>query len=208
VPLRERNALLLAAGYAPGYPESRLTDAELAEVLAATRRVLDAHDPFPGVVLDRAWNIVATNRAASTFTRALPAFLAQPPVNVFRASLHPEGLARFTDNFAEWAGHLLAMLRRATDRTGDARLAALLAEVMDYPNVRALPAVADPPEARMPVIVNCVLATHLGRLRLFTTLTTFGSPRDITLDELCIELFYPADAASRALLEQLAAEAR
>ena len=207
VPLRERNAMLLAAGFAPGYSEGRLSDAELATVLAATQRVLDAHDPFPGVVLDRYWNIVGGNRAAAAFTRALPAWLAQPPVNVFRASLHPEGLARLTENFAEWARHLLTTLRRAAERTADDRLAALLAEVLEYPNVRALP---DPlgreaPDERAPVIVPCVLATHHGRMRLFTTLTTFGSPRDITLDELCIELFYPADAATRAILEAMAA---
>jgi hypothetical protein len=166
--------------------------------------VLDAHDPFPGLVLDRCWNVVATNRAAAALGAALPPALAGPPLNVFRASLHPEGLARLTVNFAEWAHHLLATLRRGVERSGDERLAALLEEVSAYPNVRALSAdeqrrVA---EARAPVVVPCVLDTHAGRMRLFTTLTTFGSPRDITLDELCIELFYPADEATRTLLER------
>ena len=203
VPLRERNAMLLAAGFAPSYTQSRLTDAELAEVLAATRRVLDAHDPFPGLVLDRYWNVVATNRAAGALSAALPPALATPPINVFRASLHPDGLARLTVNFSEWAHHLLATLRRAVERTTDERLAALLAEVNDYPNVRALSATEQRrvAEARTPVVVSCVLDTHVGRMSLFTTLTTFGSPRDITLDELCIELFYPADESTRALLE-------
>ena len=206
VPLRERNALLLAAGFAPSYSERKLSDAELAEVLAATRRVLDAHDPFPGLVLDRYWNVLATNKAAGSLAAALPPALAAAPINVFRASLHPEGLARLTANFAEWAHYLLATLRRAADRTNDARLAELLAEVSDYPNVRALSAAEQRrvAETRVPVIVPCVLDTHRGRMSLFTTLTTFGSPRDITLDELCIELFYPADEATRALLEAAA----
>ena len=148
VPLRERNAMLLAAGFAPSYSESRLSDDELREVLAATRRVLDAHDPFPGLVLDRYWNVVATNRAAAAFGAALPPALVGPPLNVFRASLHPEGLARLTVNFAEWAHHLLATLRRGVERTGDERLAALLEEVSAYPNVRALSAERAAPRGR------------------------------------------------------------
>jgi transcriptional regulator with XRE-family HTH domain len=204
VPLRERNAMLVAAGFAPSYSESRLSDDELREVLAATRRVLEAHDPFPGLVLDRCWNVVATNRAAAALGAALPPALAGPPLNVFRASLHPEGLARLTANFAEWAHHLLATLRRGVERSGDERLAALLEEVSAYPNVRALSPDEQRrgAEARAPVVVPCVLDTHAGRMRLFTTLTTFGSARDITLDELCIELFYPADEATRTLLER------
>jgi len=203
VPLRERNGLLLAAGFAPRYSEKSLDQAEMDGVRAALERILAAHDPLPGVVLDRQWNVVLANRGAGLLADLLPAALKTPSINVFRASLHPEGIARFTENLAEWAAILVGSLRRATQRTADAQLDALLHEVLAYPNVRAVLDGADAAEPAAPVlIVPCVLALPVGRVSLFTTLTTFGTPRDITLDELCIELFYPADAASGELLRR------
>lgn len=204
VPLRERNHLLLAAGYAPRYAERGLDDAGMLQVRRALERLLRAHEPNPGLVLDRQWNVVLANRSALALAGLLPAALLQPAFNVFRASLHPQGLAALTENFAEWAGVLLATLRRAIAASGDASLMQLEQEVLAYPNVAAL-APAHPPGAvtDVPLLVPCTLRLPQGRLSMFTTLTTFGTPRDITLDELSIELFYPSDSASEALLRAL-----
>lgn len=204
VPLRERNQLLLAAGYAPRYGEAALDSQDLAPVRAALQRLLDAHDPYPGLVLDRQWNVVLANPAALALTAQLPPALAAPPLNVFRVSLHPQGLAAHTANFAEWAGHLLDTLQRAVQHSADAALLDLQRELLAYPNVQALldqRATTPVPQPTAPaLLVPCVLDLPQGRVSLFTTLTTFGTPRDVTLQELCVELFYPADAASEALL--------
>lgn len=202
MPLRDRNRLLLAAGYAPRYTEQALDDAALAGVRAMLQRLLDAHQPYPGLVLDRQWNVVLANPAAQALAALLPPALAAPTLNVFRASLHPEGLAARTENFAEWAGHLLDMLQRAVAASGaDPALLALQDEVLSYPTARALAARRTAGDAALPpLLLPCVLRLPQGRVSLFTTLTTFGTPRDITLQELCVELFYPADAASQALL--------
>lgn len=204
LPLRERNRLLLAAGYAPRYGERDWHSDGMAPVRAALQRLLDAHQPYPGLVLDRQWNVVQANAAAETLAAALPAHLKTPQFNVFRASLHPEGMAAHTLNFDEWGGYLLDALHRAVlSSGGDAALAALESEVLAYPNVAPLRERAEqqPAPAAPPLLVPCVLQwPGGGRLSLFTTLTTFGTPRDVTLDELCVELFYPADAQSEALL--------
>lgn len=206
VPLRERNALLLAAGYAPRYPERALGADDMARVRGALQRLLAAHDPMPGLVLDRQWNVVMANAGAARLVDLLPSHLAGPPLNVFRASLHPEGLARLTGNLAEWGALLVGALRRAVQRTADPALAALLAEVLAYPTVQSF-AVAEGRAAQDPLhlLVPCVLDLPAGRISLFTTLTTFGTPRDVTLEELCVELFYPADEASAALWREPAA---
>lgn len=204
VPLRERNDLLLAAGFAPRYAERTLQEADMAGVRDALERILAAHDPLPGLVVDRHWNVVLANGGGRRLAAALPPALTTPTINVFRASLHPDGLARITENFAEWAGIALGALRRQVQRFGDPQLQALLDEVQAYPNVQAAlgaAASAEAPAAAMPLLVPFVLRLPAGRVSLFTTLTTFGTPRDITLEELCIELFYPADAESAALLK-------
>jgi transcriptional regulator with XRE-family HTH domain len=202
VPLRERNQLLLAAGYAPRFAEHRLAEPGMASVLAALQRLLDAHQPYPGVVLDRHWNVVLANGAAQALASLLPETLRTPTLNIFRASLHPAGLAALTLNFAEWGRYLLAKLQRLA--ATDPAMQALADEMLQHAEVRAL---CDrlPPSLENSLLVPCVMALPFGRVSLFTTLTTFGTPRDITLDELCVELFYPSDAASEALLRQAAA---
>lgn len=206
VPLRERNHLLLAAGYAPRYAERRLDAAAMEQVRVALQRLLDAHDPYPGVVLDRQWNVVLGSRAAHNLIALLPPRLRQPPLNMMRASLHPEGFAAHTANFDDWGGYLVDALQRLAARTGDPALLALECELLDYPNVKAMLARRRDAAAPTPVplLVPCILDVPPGRLSLFTTLTTFGSPRDVTLDELCVELFYPSDPPSEALLRALA----
>ena len=204
VPLRERNRLLLAAGYAPRYMARTLDDARMHQVRSALDRLLRLHEPNPGFVLDRQWNVVLANGSALALAALLPDHLKQPTINVFRASLHPQGLAALTENFPAWAGYLLNTLRRAIDSSGDATMVAMEQEVLAYPNVAVL---ASTPSAdalaETPLLVPCVLRLPQGRLSMFTTLTSFGTPRDITLDELSVELFYPADDNTEALLRVL-----
>lgn len=206
LPLRERNRLLLSGGYAPRFTQRPLAAHDMRPVHQALERLLAAHQPFPGLVLDRCWNVVLANPAALGLAALLPEALRGPPLNVLRASLHPEGFARFTRNFDDWAGHLLAALARALDATADPALQALDDELRAYPNVQALLRRGPHAVPATPgLVLPCVLALPQGELSMFTTLASFGTPRDVTLDELCIELFYPADAATEARLRQAAA---
>jgi len=210
VPLRQRNALLLAAGYAPRFSELPLDAPSMLPLRRSIQRMLDAHDPYPGVVIDRCWNIVMSNRAAAALVAALPPELTEPPLNVYRVCLHPDGLAAVTLDFRPWAAYLLDQLRRAIDSTGDERLLAIRAEVTAYPNIAAL--AAGPPDEREdreepeepPLLVPWTIERDGQVLSLFTTLTTFGTPRDITLEELAIELFFPADEHTDKLLHAAA----
>ena len=200
VPLRERNALLLAAGYAPRFPHSPLDDPAMERALSSVERMLRAHNPYPGVAIDRQWNVVSANTAAGALTAGLPAHVAGPPLNVYRACLHPDGLAARTINFDEFSDYLLGQLRRSVALTGDAELRALEREVSRYPTIAATPRRPLGYDRDPSVVVPLRLRTETGEMALFTTLTTFGTPRDVTLDELAIELFYPADDATEAAL--------
>ena len=201
VPLRDRNALLLAAGYAPRFTETSIDAPAMAHVRASLQRLLSTHDPYPGVVLDRRWNVVLANEAAGGLIAGLPPELLLPSMNIFRLSLHPDGLAAITLNFAEWASYLLSQLRRLVVMSGDEGLVALEAEVLAYPNVVDLIGTGGLLAAEdTPLLIPCRLAVGGVELSLFTTLATFGTPRDITLDELAVELFFPADDATEAVL--------
>jgi transcriptional regulator with XRE-family HTH domain len=201
VPLRDRNALLLAAGYAPRYHETAIDDPVSQHVRASLERLLRTHEPYPGVVLDRSWNVVLANEAAGRLIAGVPESLLRPTANIFRASLHPDGLAAITLNFDEWARYLLLQLRRLVTTSGDPTLTALQDEVLAYPNVLDLIARhPDGEDDRPQLLVPCRLVVDGVELSLFTTLTTFGTPRDITLDELAVELFFPADDATDAVL--------
>jgi transcriptional regulator with XRE-family HTH domain len=201
VPLRERNTLLLAAGYAPRYAERSLEDPSMGTVRSSLERMLDAHEPFPGVVIDRAWNVVLANRAASSLIEGLPDHVLGPTLNVYRVCLHPDGLAARTRNLSAWAGYLVRTLRRSVVLTGDPALQAILDEVSAYPDIADLVAAPASTGWDEPPLLVPLEVTLGGRdLSLFTTLTTFGTPRDITLDELAVELFFPADDATRAAL--------
>lgn len=201
VPLRERNTMLLAAGYAPRYSETSLDDEAMATVRGSLQRMLDAHDPYPGVVIDRAWNVLLANGAALALTEGLPEHLLTPTVNVFRVCLHPDGLASRTTNFQDWAGYLLRQIRRTIQLTGDAQVESIEAEVQGYPNVADLPTDLLGPWDEPPLLLPFTLVRDGVELSLFTTLTTFGTPRDITLEELSVELFFPADDATARLLD-------
>ena len=191
LPLRERNRLLLAAGYAPVFTESSLGSPQLAAVSEAVRQVLDGHEPYPAAVVDRWWNLVDGSAGLAVLTEGLPAALLEPPVNVLRASLHPDGLAPRILNLGQWRGHLLARLRQQVELTADPQLAELLAELQEYPGADAGPEPA--PALAVPLRVRHGDA----ELAFVSTVTTFGTPLDVTVAELVIESFFPADEATR-----------
>jgi transcriptional regulator with XRE-family HTH domain len=201
VPLRERNRMLVAAGYAPRYSERSLDDPAMGQVRASLQRMIDAHHPYPGVVIDRRWDVVLANGAALALIDGLPAHVLQPAVNVFRLCLHPDGLAPRTRNLGDWANYLLRQVRRTAELTGDPRVAEVEQELLAYPNLAGLPATGETGEwDDPPLLVPLELEVGDLVLSLFTTLTTFGTPRDVTVEELCVELFFPADDATEVAL--------
>ena len=202
IPLRERNALLLAGGYAPAFPRHQLPDPPMAAVSEAITMILTAHEPFPAVVVDRAWDLIAGNAAADALTAGSAAHLLVPPVNVLRLSLHPEGLAPRIVNLVQWRSHLLARLARDIAATGDEGLVRLRDEVAGYP----APGGSHPPEPTT-LVVPLRLRTPAGELSLISTTTVFGTPRDVTVAELAIESFYPADRDSAEALRAVARDA-
>jgi transcriptional regulator with XRE-family HTH domain len=208
VPLRERNTLLLAAGYAPRYSQVSLGEPEVELVRASLQRMLDAHDPYPGVVIDRRWDVVLANRAAQGLLAGVRPELLGPPLNVYRVCLHPDGLSARTLNLTAWAAYLLGQLRRTIVLTGDPSLEALHTELLAYPGMREAADLAASGHIdaweRPQLLVPLRLAVGAAELSLFTTLTTFGTPQDVTLDELAVELFFPADEPSEHLLRSLA----
>lgn len=205
VPLRERNHLLMAAGYAPRFHERAITAGDMAGVRAAMQRLLDAHQPYPGMVLDRCWNVVLANSAAQALAGLLPTALTQPVLNVFRVGLHPQGLSTITTNFDQWGRYLLRELKHLAVDGADTTLSSLSAEVHGYATVKRLLAQDPAPTTDGGLLVPCVLELPFGRVSMFTTLTRFATPQDITLEELCIELFYPADLSSAELLRSAGA---
>ncbi|WP_137864982.1 MULTISPECIES: helix-turn-helix transcriptional regulator [unclassified Sphingomonas] len=199
LPLRERNAMLLAAGFAPLYAERALDDPALAAARRAIDLVLKGHEPWPAVAIDRHWHLIAANAAIKPLLAGCAAHLLEGPINVLRLSLHPEGLAPRILNLAEWRAHLLERLRRQAMTTGDSGLEALVAELEAYP----FPDGAGQAEDMGGFAIPLRLATPLGELSLISTTTVFGTPLDVTLDELAIEAFYPADAITGERLRGL-----
>jgi transcriptional regulator with XRE-family HTH domain len=204
VPLRERNTLLTAAGYAPVYSEHRLDDPRMRAVRAAIDRLPDSHEPYPALVVDRWWNMVAANRSVAVLIDGLPATLLAPPVNVLRASLHPDGLIRRIRNRRQWRAHVLTRLSEQIDRTGDPELTRLLDELLGYDDT---PVDADA-HGYDGVVVPLHVASGVGDLNLLSTIATFGTAVDITVADLSIESFFPVDAATRTRLETVAGGGR
>ncbi|SAL22513.1 XRE family transcriptional regulator [Caballeronia peredens] len=202
VPLRERNTLLIAAGYAPLYRERALADPQLAAARRAVDLVLKGHEPYPALAVDRHWTMVAANAALAPLVESADAALLATPVNVLRLSMHPRGLADAIDNWDEWRAHLFARLRRQIEVSGDATLVALLAELDGYP--APAHATQAPRGETDPVVVPLRMRTSHGVLSFFSTTTVFGTPVDITLSELAIEAFFPADDATAEILRRLA----
>ncbi len=206
IPLRERNGLLEAAGYAPMYRERSLDAPDMASARAAVQRILECHEPWPALAMDRHWNLVMANRMVPMLMAGAAPHLLQGPINVLRLSLHPEGLAPRIANLRQWREHLFERLHQQIHATGDGQLAALLAELRDYPESVGSDAGALPGEHHG-VLMPFQFDTGHGVLNLVSTTTVFGSPVDITLQELALETFFPADEASAGLLRSLAARA-
>lgn len=205
VPLRERNTLLLAADYAPAYQESSLDDEGMASIRAALDTMLTTHEPYPAVVVDRLWNVVAGNRAMSVLMAGIPAHVLEPRPNVFRLTLHPDGLTSRLVNLTEVRTLFLERLLRQVQATGDTELTKLYEEVCAYPVPTEPDAAAGAPAIRpCPVQVPLRVRTPWGELSMFGTMTTFGAPADVTLSELGIELFYPLDEFTAATFRSLA----
>jgi transcriptional regulator with XRE-family HTH domain len=202
VPIRERNLLLVAAGYAPVFPERSLRDPALAAARTAIELILERQRPYPAFALDRHWNIAASNDALPELYADVAPELLQRPVNAVRLSLHPRGLARRIVNLPEWRAHILFRLHRQIEITADPVLIDLLHEVSDYPApaARAIP----PGALENAIVVPFKIHTPAGLLSFFGTTTVFGTPIDVTLSELALELFFPADQETAAALGQIA----
>jgi transcriptional regulator with XRE-family HTH domain len=197
VPLRERNSLLLAAGFAPSYPQHDLDDPVLEPVRAVLDRILKGHEPYPAVVVDRHWGMVAANAALGRVVAGVASHLLEPPVNVLRLSLHPEGMAPRIVNLGEWRAHILARLGRQAVLSGDPALFALHDELAAYPAEQRAGHIDLDAGA---IAVPLRLATDAGELSFISTATSFGAPADVTVSELSIESFYPGDEqTARAL---------
>ena len=213
VPLRERNALLLSAGYAPMYAERRLDDPALRQARAAVELVIAGHSPYPALAVDRHWTMVSANAPVSLLLAGVDPRLLQPPVNVLRLSLHPDGLGPRVENSTQWRTHVLMRLRQQIAATADPILIELLAELEAYP-------LASKSDGRTPggdakptddtdyggVVVPFRLRTDFGVLSFFSTTTVFGTPLDVTLAELAIESFFPADPQTTETLNRIARE--
>jgi transcriptional regulator with XRE-family HTH domain len=198
IPLRERNRLLLAAGYAPVYAEPGLDTAAMAPVRAAVRRLLAGHEPYPALAVDMHWTMVDANGCLGLFLDGVRDDLLVPPVNVLRLSLHPGGLAPRIANLAEWRGHLFERLQRQIDVTGSPELIALRTELRDYPGGEAPPGLPEPDQAVVPL----QLRHDAGELTLLSVMTVFGTPMNVTVAELAIESFFPADDATATFLHR------
>lgn len=207
VPLRERNAMLLAAGFAPVYAERNLEDPAMEAARGAIEMVLKGHEPFPALAVDRHWILVAANAALGPLLAGIDdKTLLEAPVNVMRLALHPQGLAPRIANLSEWRAHLLDRLRRQAAVTGDDVLAGLLQELSAYPAGGTLTSLHSPtPADHGGVFVPLKLVTDHGLLSFLSTTTIFGTPRDITLSEIAIEAFFPADAETGRIIRQFAA---
>jgi len=200
VPLRERNRLLTAAGYAPMFVERKLDDPALTSAREAIDLLLKGHEPYPALAVDRHWNLVSHNRALAPLLQSVSPKLLEPPVNVLRLGLHPDGLAPRIVNLGQWRAHLLDRLRLQVIASADPVLSALADELHAYP----APAGETPLDLESSIVVPMTLATTFGIMSFISTTTVFGTPVDITLAELALETFFPADAKTREILRSMA----
>lgn len=201
VPPRAQNALLLSGGYAPRYSETPFDAQGMAPIREAVALLLEAYAPFPALAVDRLWNVVAANPALTALLAGVPTELLAPAPNALRLALHPAGIRPRIANFDEWASHLMHRLERQIELTADPELAALREEMLGHLGSGWAP--AREPQAHE-LAVPLQLDLPQGRLSLLSTMTVFGSPVDVTLSELAIEAFFPADETSAELLREVA----
>jgi transcriptional regulator with XRE-family HTH domain len=204
VPLRERNQLLLAAGYAPVYEQRALDDPDMAPVRDALEQVLRGHEPYPALIVDRHWELLAANEGLNLLLQGVDPGLLEPPANCLRIALHPDGMAPRIVNLGEWRAHLLERLARQVALTGDPQLRSLWEELLAYPApAPAFAGTADIPPGgavAVPLRVRATIGGEPVELAFISTVSTFGTAIDITAAELSIEAFYPADAATAEAL--------
>jgi transcriptional regulator with XRE-family HTH domain len=203
VPLRDRNAMLLAAGYAPQFSELSWDHVELAPIREVIDEVVTAHEPYPAIVVDRHWRLLTANSASRALTDGVAAELLEPPVNVLRVCLHPRGLATRIVNLDEWVDHVLGNLGRQHDLSPDDELESLRTEVLGYARLAGCEPRTQFGPGRLAVPMHLRVAE--GSLRLLVTVATFGTALDATLSELIIETFLPADPETKAILQTRAA---
>ncbi|WP_434710054.1 helix-turn-helix transcriptional regulator [Rhizobium sp. YTUHZ045] len=202
VPLRDRNPLLLAAGFAPVFAERKLDDPALEPARRAIDMVLKGHEPFPAIAIDRHWALIAANAAITPLLEAVAdESLLESPINVLRLSLHPRGLAPQIANLPEWRAHLLDRLQQQISVSGDPVLETLLKDLLSYP---APESTGEAHADHAGIVVPLKLSTKAGLLSFISTTTVFGTPVDITLSELAVESFFPADQETAAILRSLA----
>lgn len=203
VPLRERNRLLVAAGHAPVFRQRPLEDPDLVKARHAIQQVLQGHEPYPALVVDRRWNLVLANTAVDVFFEDVDPVLLKPPVNMMRLGLHPDGFAPRLRNLRQVRAYLLPRLSRQAVQAGDPELSVLYEELLSYGD-EDLPAAPDPAEIALPIRIH-----HRGaELCFFNTITTFGAAFDITLEELAVEAYFPADDQTVRFLQTQAATVR
>jgi transcriptional regulator with XRE-family HTH domain len=210
IPLRERNALLLSAGYAPMYAERRLDDPALREARKAVELIIEGHSPYPALSVDRHWTLLSANTAFGVLLEGVDPRLLQPPVNVLRLGVHGAGLASRIVNYAQWRGHTFMRLRQQIAATADPVLINLLAELEECspePARKERVQAHEGPDYGG-VVVPFRLRTDHGVLAFFSTTTVFGTPLDITLAELAIESFFPADTHTADVLSHIAKYSR
>ncbi|MEV5500453.1 helix-turn-helix transcriptional regulator [Nonomuraea fuscirosea] len=195
VPLRERNRLLVAAGHAPVFRTRPLDDPDLTAAREALQQILRGHEPNPALVVDHCWNLLLANSAADVFLHGVAPELLEPPVNMMRLGLHPDGFASRLLNLEQVRGFLLPRLARQVQRTGNPQLSDLYAELVSYgaPHTVEPP---DPADIALPIRIR-----HGGaELSFFNTITTFGAAFDVTLEEIAVEVYFPANRATALAL--------
>ncbi|MEV0481477.1 helix-turn-helix transcriptional regulator [Streptomyces sp. NPDC050508] len=203
VPVRERNSLLLAAGYAPHYPETPLDDPALGALREGLERLIQCYEPYPALVVDATYDVVAANRGITMLLDGVPESLLQPPLNAMRLTLHPQGMAPRIRNLGEWRGHLLAQMERQIALHRSEPLRALYEEVTAYPAPEAASG-EDEPAGPVPHFALPMRIEHDGRVLSFvSSISTFNTPMDVTVSELAIETFLPADPATAKYLRSL-----
>jgi transcriptional regulator with XRE-family HTH domain len=206
VPLRERNRILIAGGYAPVYSEKSFDDLSATAVREAIDLILAAHEPFPALAVDRYWNIVAANRVVPVLLDDVSEKLLQGPVNVLRLSMHPDGLAGRIVNFPAWRAHVLRRLKKQADDSADDGLSQLFDELSSFSF--AGKSVSESPDTSNDIVVPFQVSSKFGVLSFITTTTVFGTPVDVTVSEIALETFFPADQTTRDVFEQLAKTAQ
>jgi transcriptional regulator with XRE-family HTH domain len=202
VPLRDQNSWLLAAGYAPRFTQTALDDEALDGIRCSIQALLDGHEPYPAAAVDRNWTAQLWNRAALRLADGIPDEARGTPTNMFRVTLHPDGFARRTRNFDEWAAYMLRQLDLVVSRTRSPELVALADEIAGWPNIPPRDAWAHTTPYGDDPVIPWIVEHHGRDLSFFTVMATLGAPLDVTLAELTVEFFFPADDATASVLNR------